>query len=157
MNPTRDFLVMAMDAPEEADLTDPCVWRRSNLVAHPGYEHATEIHKAFGIDFGARNGNGELINSFMDLRWNGWLEGSPVRLEHPGGSGAIVNILRTAQNMHGNVSIRTIFDDRGESLSGRFDRIFSDPGLGITHSCNYYDRIDRMSQDRPKGHDHRSR
>jgi hypothetical protein len=126
----RDLWVMAMDAPETADLCDPRVWRISNPVGNPAYTHAATLKELFGFTFRAPS--------------KAWLEGVLVRLEHPGGSGQIVNILRTGNGIASNVAARVIVDGASEQLHCRFDRFTFDPGLGCTHCYILYDSATKL-------------
>jgi hypothetical protein len=126
----RRFHSMVMDAPESADLRDAAVWRRSNLVTNPAYSHAQALKELFGFDFTTRGGT--------------WLEGVLLRLEHPGGSGKIVNILRLHNEVTANLSARIEVDDSAEALTCRFERFASDPGLAIAHCFAKYDAPSRL-------------
>lgn len=126
----RDFLSMVLDASETADLCDPAAWRKSNLVVNPAYTYATAAKELFGLDF-TRKGAG-------------WLEGVLLRLEHPGGSGKIVNLLRVQNEKTADISARIEVDDSGEELRCRFDRFAPAPGLGIAHCSATYDARSRL-------------
>jgi hypothetical protein len=126
----RDFLVVALDADERANLCDPAAWRRSNLVGNPAYTHSRVLKELFGLDFRGT--------------YAGWLEGVLVRMEHPGASGRILNLLRVANDVTSNISARIEVDDSGEDLRCRFDRYAFDPGLGCTHCCLLWDPASKL-------------
>ncbi|MCL5744169.1 MAG: glycoside hydrolase [Acidobacteria bacterium] len=126
----RDFLVMVMDADEHADLCRPESWRKSALVGNPAYTYAPAMKEIFGFDF---------RDTFA-----GWLEGVLVRLEHPGGSNGIVDLLRVANNVTGNLSARIAVDDSGTDLKASFERYAFDPGLGCTHCYVLYDAAGKL-------------
>lgn len=124
-NGKRRFQSMVMDAEETADLCNPAAWRISNPVVNPAYRHLGALKELFGIDF--------------DLKGSTWLEGVLLRMEHPGGSGKIVNLLRVNNEITPNLSARIEVDDSGPGLRCRFERFTSDPGLGIAHCFARYD------------------
>ncbi len=134
----RDFWVMAADADETADLCDPQAWRLSNPVANPAYTHARALHDLFGLNFVPRDDRG-VPNTEMRAAWSGWLEGVPVRLQHPDGDGSIVNLMRVATGGTANIGARIRIDDRTDTLTASFDRYTPDPGLGCTHAAVQYD------------------
>lgn len=121
----RDLWVMAVAAEEKADLRDSKVWRRSNPVGNPAYSHARVLEQLFGFTFRAPR--------------MAWQEGALFQLAHPGGSGEIVNLLRTGNGIASNVAARVVVEDRGGKLRCRFDKFTFDPGLGCTHAYVLYD------------------
>lgn len=125
----RDFWETAIDADEKADLCDARVWRKANAIGNPCYTHRKVLKELFGFDY--------------ELRGH-WLEGVLVRLEHPGGSGQIVNILRAANQVTPNLSARVIVEDGAGQLRCRFDRMGFDPGLGCVHCYAMYDAPSRL-------------
>ena len=134
----RDFWAMAIDADASDDLLNPATWRTSNPVGNPAYTHAAVLKDLFGLNFVARDPRG-VPDTSGGAMWSGWLEGVLVRLEHPGGSGRIVNLMRMANNVSANLSARLDLDDSGPALRFRFGRFGFDPGLGCTHCALLYD------------------
>ena len=126
----RDFVVLVMDASEKADLCRPESWRKSRLVGNPAYTHSSALKEIFGFDFRET--------------YAGWLEGVLVRMEHPGGSGKIVDLLRVSNDVTSNISARIAVDDAGPTLEARFERYAFDPGLGCTHCSVRYDAPSRL-------------
>ncbi len=134
----RDFWGMVMDADEHDDLLLATSWRRSNFVANPAYTYASALSDLFGINFIPRESDGTPNDSTISA-WAGWLEGVLVRLEHPGGSGELMNLMRLSCGGTGNLSARLLCRDSGPELILRFDRFGTDPGLSCTHCSISYD------------------
>jgi hypothetical protein len=139
----RDFWVMVMDADEHDDLLCSSSWRHSNCVANPGYTHARTLLELFGINFVPREANGTPSDPILSA-WAGWLEGVLVRLEHPGGSGEVLNLMRLACGGTGNLSARLLCRDGEPKPVLRFDRFGIDPGLSCTHCSVCYDSVSEL-------------
>ncbi len=139
----RDFWVMAADADARDDLCEPSAWRFSNAIANPAYTHANALHELFSLNFVPRDRDG-VPNTELRAAWSGWLEGVLVRLEHPGGDGSILNLMRIAAGGTANISARIRIDPTADKLRCSFGGFGFDPGLGCTHGCVQYDPRDKL-------------
>jgi len=134
----RDFWMVAADADAGTDLCDPGAWRMSNPVGNPAYTHARVLAELFDWNAVPRDAEGR-PRAEAASAWAGWLEGVLVRMEHPGGDGSILNLMRIAGAPTGHISARIRVEDGDDGLTARFDRFAPDPGLGVTHGCVRYD------------------
>ena len=134
----RDFWAVAADADETANLCDPDAWRLSNPVGNPAYTHARVLADLFDWNAVPRDAQGR-PKAVVGSAWAGWLEGVLVRMDHPGGDGSILNLMRVAGASTGNISARIRVEDGGDALTARFDKFAPDPGFGVTHGCVRYD------------------
>lgn len=139
----RDVWIYAIDAPDQADidLCNPGVWRISNPVANPAFAYGEALHDLFGMEFDYRDPTGVPDPEGL---WSGWMEGVALRLEHPGGDGRVVSLMRVGQDVSDSISSRIVIDDRGDALEAEFLRFGFDEGLGVSHCYAEYDARGRL-------------